>query len=226
MGKGPPGCPGGVRRAARPERRRTRGALRRDRDGTSDSPTGEDGGAVGFTTRSLPPEAVAAELFDKEHQPGDLLGPVRGDAGYYVMQFHERARLAAAAGRDGQEPACRSPAPTLRRSRRNGRTALKAEDGGEIGWLTKDQLDETLRDPVFSLEPGGVTDVLELGEEHYFVKVLEKAKRALDADQIPDIRLNAFDNWYAPKKDQAKTDDVIVIAGETEDDTTLEPGED
>jgi len=192
---------------------------------TSDSPTGEDGGAVGFTTRSLPPEAVAAELFDKQHEPGDLLGPVRGDAGYYVIQFHER-RDSPQQRVETVKNLLAQPGADFAAIAEEWSDGPEAEDGGEIGWVTKDQLDETLRDPVFSLEPGGVTDVLELAEEHYFVKVLEKGKRALDADQIPDIRLNAFDNWYAPKKEQAKTDDVIVIAGEPEDDTTLEPGED
>ena len=80
---------------------------------------------------------------------------------------------------------------------------------------------------LLALPAGGVTaDPVELAQEHYFVKVLEKGTRPLDPDQVPDIRASAFSDWYTPKKDQAKTDDVIVIAGETEDETDLEPGSD
>jgi parvulin-like peptidyl-prolyl isomerase len=191
----------------------------------SDSPTGEDAGAVGFTTRSLPPEAVAAALFDAEHQPTDLIGPIRGDAGYYVLQFHER-RDSPQARVDAIKALLAEPDADFAAIAREWSDGPEAEDGGEIGWLTEDQLDETLREAVFSLEPGGVTDALELADEHYFVKVLEKGQRAPDPNQIPDIRANAFSDWYMPKKDAAKADDTIVIAGEVEDETGLEPGED
>ena len=150
---------------------------------------------------------------------------MRGDAGYYVLQFHER-RDSPQKRVETVKGLLAEPGADFAAIAKEWSDGPEGKDGGEIGWVTKDQLDETLRDPVFSLEPGGVTDALELADEHYFVQVIEKAKRALDPDQIPDIRLNAFDNWYAPKKDQAKTDAVIVIAGETPEDTTLDPGSD
>jgi parvulin-like peptidyl-prolyl isomerase len=191
----------------------------------SDSPTKEDAGAVGFVTSDIPPEAIATELFDKEHQAGDLIGPIRGEAGYYVLQFNEH--------RDSPEKRVETVKNLLAQPNsdfgaiaREWSDGPEAEDGGQIGWLTEDQLDESLRDTVFALEPGGVSDVVELAGEHYFVKVIDKGTRPLDPDQVPDIRANAFTDWYQPKKDQAKTDGTIVIAGETEDETELEPGSD
>ena len=51
------------------------------RPSNSDSPSADDGGAVGFVTRSLPPTAVGDALFDAEHAESDLIGPIKGDAG-------------------------------------------------------------------------------------------------------------------------------------------------
>ena len=56
----------------------------------SDAPSADDGGRAGFITRSLIPTAVGDALFDEEHAENDLIGPIKGDAGWYVLLFHER----------------------------------------------------------------------------------------------------------------------------------------
>lgn len=192
---------------------------------TSDDPTGQVGGAVGFVTRSLPPEAVGNALFDTPHQPGDLIGPIRADAAWYVLLFNER--------RDSPEQRVKTvqdllaqPGADFAQIAKDKSEGPEAADGGEVGWLTRDQLAAELVDPVFALSPGQVTAPLELQDTHYFVKVEEKANRPLDADQIPDVEAVAFDNWYTPKKDQATTDGVIVIAGQTAAESSLAPGSD
>jgi parvulin-like peptidyl-prolyl isomerase len=92
------------------------------------------------------------------------------------------------------------------------------EDGGEIGWLTKDQLSTDIADTVFALTPGQVTDPpIELGEGHYFIKCEEKAIRAYDPDQIPTVRANAFDEWYTEKRTAAGEDGTITRADDTGD---------
>ena len=69
-------------------------------------------------------------------------------------------------------------------------------------------------DKIFALTPGQVSEPIELQDTHYFIKLEEKANRALDPDQVPDVRANAFTNWFTPKRDQAKIDGIIVVAGE------------
>ncbi len=181
----------------------------------SDSPTGEDGGAVGFVTRSLPPEAVGNALFDTPHTLGDLIGPIRGDAAWYVLFFEER--------RDSPEQRVKKvqdllavPGADFAAIAREYSDGPEAEDGGEVGWVTRDQLAAELVDKVFALSAGQITEPLELsqGEGHYLIKVEEKTARPLDADQITDVRGAAFDIWYEPKITQAKTDGIVVIAGE------------
>jgi parvulin-like peptidyl-prolyl isomerase len=190
----------------------------------SDSDTGQDGGAVGPTTRSIPPQAVGDALFDTPHQPGDLIGPVRADAAWYVLLFNKRQDSPEQRVKAVQDLLAQ-PGADFAQIAKDKSEGPEAADGGEVGWLTRDQLAAELVDPVFALSPGGVTEPLELQDTHYFIKVEEKANRPPDADQVPDIEAAAFDNWYAPKKDQAKTDGVIVISGETAE-ATLEPGSD
>ena len=57
---------------------------------SDDDATKSDGGDVDFTSRSLLPTEVAKALFDTQHQAGDMIGPIKDDTGFYVMQFHER----------------------------------------------------------------------------------------------------------------------------------------
>ena len=90
----------------------------------------------------------------------------------------------------------------------------EAEDGGEIGWLTRDQLSTDIADKVFALAAGQVSEPIELGEGFYFIKAEEKAVRPLDPDQIPQIRATAFGNWYDEKKTAAEADGTIVRSGE------------
>jgi parvulin-like peptidyl-prolyl isomerase len=90
------------------------------------------------------------------------------------------------------------------------------EDGGEIGWLTSDQLDVDIAGTIFALTPGQVTDPpIELGEGHYFIKCEEKAIRPYDPDQIPTVRATAFDDWYTEKKTAAEDDGTITRADDT-----------
>jgi parvulin-like peptidyl-prolyl isomerase len=183
----------------------------------SDSPTGDDGGGVGFVTRDIPPTAVGDALFDGTFTAGDIIGtgPVRGDAAYYVLMFNEK-RPSPEDRMQAVRDALAVPGADFNQVARELSEGPEKEDGGEIGWLTKDQLATDIADTIFALAPGQVTDPpVELGEGHYFVKVEEKLVRPYDPNQIPDIRASAFEEWYAEKKDAAEENDTIVRADDT-----------
>ena len=190
----------------------------------SDSPTAEDAGRVGFVTPEIPPSAVADALFEGQHTEGELIGPVRGDAAWYVLLFHED-RASPEDRLQAVRDALAAPGADFNEVARQLSEGPEAEDGGEIGWLTRDQLDEELADDVFGLAVGEVSEPLELGDGHYFIKVEEREVRPYDADQIPNIRVSAFENWYGEKRDAAEANGTIVIAGEEDvTDGDLEPG--
>jgi parvulin-like peptidyl-prolyl isomerase len=185
----------------------------------SDSPTADDGGRVGFVTRSIPPIAVGDALYDTPHVEGDLIGPVKGDAAWYVLLFHEK-RESPESRIQAVKDALAAPGADFNEVARELSEGPEADDGGEVGWLTRDQLTDELAEDVYALEVGAVSEPLELGEGHYFVKLEEKGVRPLDPDQIPNIRSTAFSDWYDPKKEAAEANGTIVRADGT---TTAEP---
>ncbi len=192
---------------------------------TSDSTSADDGGAVGFATRSIPPTAVADALFDATHLPNDLIGPVRGDAAWYVLLFHER-RASPEQRVQAVKDALATPGANFNAVASELSEGPEKEDGGEVGWLTRDQLTQELVDRIFVLESGEVSEPFELDEGHYFVKVEAKAVRPLDADQVPNIRVAAFQNWYSLRLQAAETNGTIVRNDGGADEGNLEPGGD
>jgi parvulin-like peptidyl-prolyl isomerase len=182
----------------------------------SDSDTGQDGGSVGFVTRDLPPTAVGDALFGDTFEDGDLVGPgpVRADAAYYVLMFHER-RASPEARIQVVKDALAAPGADFNEVAGRLGEGPEKDDGGEIGWLTRDQLDPDIGNTVFALSVGQVTDPpVELGEGNYFIKLEEKGNRPLDPDQVPNIRATAFTTWYGEKKTAAEADGTIVRADE------------
>jgi parvulin-like peptidyl-prolyl isomerase len=188
----------------------------------------EDGGDAGFVGRDLLPEALAAKLFDEEHQPDTLIAPVRAENGYYVMWFHER-RESAAQRLEDLKAALAEPNPDW--------PALVAEysdddqsneEEGDIGWWTRamlDQVDAELADKLYALPVDGISEAIELGNATHVFRVEEKTQREFDADQIFFLRTDAFELWYGDKKEQAEADGLIVRADEEDDPGTDVPTE-
>lgn len=191
----------------------------------SDSDTGQDGGSVGFVTRDLPPTAVGDALFTGTFTGGDLVGtgPIKGDDGYYVIMFNER-RASVKDRIQAVKDALAVPGADFNEVASRLSEGPEKKDGGEIGWLTKDQLSPDIGDKVFALTPGQVSDLIPLGGGQYFVKLEERATRPLDPDQVPNIRATAFDNWYSAKKTAAEDDGTITRADGQTSGGTLDDG--
>ncbi|MEO6349773.1 MAG: peptidylprolyl isomerase [Candidatus Limnocylindrales bacterium] len=192
----------------------------------NDSPSSADEGAVGFVTRGIPPTEVGDALWNTPHQPNDLIGPIKTDAAYYILLFHERRDTADQRVAKVKEELAKADADFAALARQYS-DGPEAEEGGEVGWVSRTQLSEDIVDKVFELAAGQVSEPLELGEGHYFIKVEEKVTRPLDPDQIPDIRATAFDNWYGTKRDEAEAAGTIVFEGDTGavvDPGALDPG--
>ena len=175
----------------------------------SDDATSQDGGAVGFVTKDEPPTAISDALWTGEHTKGELIGPIKGDDGYYVLYFNEK-RASPEDRVQEVKDALAQPGADFAALAKQYSDGPEAAEGGEIGWLTKDALSTDISDKVFALSAGQVSDPVELGQGHYFIKVEDRAVRPLDADQQATARATAFDTWYQAKKSEATTNGTIT----------------
>ncbi len=175
----------------------------------SDDATSSDGGKVGFVSRDTPPQAISDALWNGTFNKGDLIGPIKSDDGYYVLMFNERRASADDRVKSVQD-ALAQPNADFAAIAKQWSDGPEADQGGELGWFTKDDLSTDISDKVWGLTVGQVTDPIALGTGRYFIKLEDRAVRPLDADQQASARQNAFSTWYQPQKDAAVADGTIT----------------
>jgi parvulin-like peptidyl-prolyl isomerase len=181
----------------------------RAKEESDDTVSGADGGDLGFFDRGTMISEFADALFDApELVRGDIVGPVKTDFGYHVIEFLERVpplqeRIDALTEQLGAEDA---DFAAIARAESDGPEGIA---GGELGWRTKGQLDPKASSVVLGLEPDAVSEPVALDDGYHVYKLLEKSTRPLDALQLAVTRANAFDDWYDPQKDTAEGTKII-----------------
>ena len=175
----------------------------------SDDPTSQDGGKVGYVTRDIPPTAVSDALWNGTHNKGDIIGPIQGDAGYYILLYNDH-RDSPETRVNTVQTALNAPGADFNALAKQYSDGPEKDEGGEIGWFTKDSLTSDISDTIWNLAVGQVSAPLELGNGHYFIKVEDKQARPLDADEQAAASQTAFSTWYQPLKDQATSDGTIT----------------
>lgn len=187
----------------------------RARSQSDDTGSGANGGDLGYFSRDMMVPEFADPLFDDaELQPNDIVGPVKSAFGYHVILFQDRTpgvqeRLdevvaaLAAEGADFGEVA------------KQLSDGAEASIGGDLGWRAQAQMDEAAWTAVTALDPGSWTgEAIPEDDGYHFYQLIEQGKRPLDVVQRAILGATVFDDWYAPQKEQAITDDVITRDGD------------
>jgi parvulin-like peptidyl-prolyl isomerase len=193
----------------------------RSRAESDDRGSGANGGDLGFFARGQMVAEFADPLFDTPRTENEIVGPVRSEFGYHVILFHElrppaEERISAVIDDLEEEDA---DFATVAREHSDGD---EAEEGGDIGWRIREQLDPEA-DQVFELDVGERTDSIELEDGYHIYRVADKEERPLDAEQKSAIRANAFTNWYSEKKSAAEAAGTITKDPETFSPAAIEP---
>ena len=145
---------------------------------------------------------LAADL-----KPGQLLAPVKSTFAWHVIQFMrptgagDKDFLTTLKGTLTSEAAFRKAAT-------DNSEGSEAEDGGELGWVAKQQLSDKLESAIFATAVGAVSDVITVADGtdedgQYLFMVLAEATRDPTAEQLKIFKDSGFANWYTEQKEAA-----------------------
>ena len=76
-----------------------------------------------------------------------------------------------------------------------------AAPGGDMGWLTRDDLDPVLAEVVFSQEIGKISDPIEFSGGWVVLKVAERAERPVDDATWETLRDQQFEDWLTTQRE-------------------------
>jgi parvulin-like peptidyl-prolyl isomerase len=141
-------------------------------------------------------EEFAAAL--EELEIGEISDPVRTDFGSHVIQKtaeRESPEAQAAALVEELRADPDSFADVAERISENHETA---QEGGELGWIARYQLDGMREEAAFALtEAGAISDPVDAGESGIVIYQLLEASddREIDEDQLAEIQRAGFERW-------------------------------
>ncbi len=143
--------------------------------------------------------AFAAAIFASNVKAGDLLPPVRSQFGWHVIMIDSvrPAPTDRAAALQKQAAAAGADFAALAKANSDG---AEASQGGDLGWIARNQLDAATEKAIFAAPVGSVSQVVSLSDGLYIFKVNQEQTRLPDAAQIVTLKGTAFTNWYNAKK--------------------------
>lgn len=176
--------------------------------------TGTGGKLPYFDSQSGIDEAFRAAILKPGLKAGDLLEPVKSSFGWHVIQVMylppdlDRLNALKALADGGEDFA------TLARDNSEGQ---EAGAGGDIGWVARGQLDQSLIDAIFATEIGKTSAVVTVENDGlYLYKVLGEEVRTPEGRQLEELRATAFSDWYNEKKGAVEiVRDPTIAAGLT-----------
>jgi parvulin-like peptidyl-prolyl isomerase len=168
--------------------------------GVLDAYVSEDGSYV---------PTFSGPILDAKPTDGQLLAPIKTEFGYHVVQVISHAPdLAQLKTRidSGTDFA------TLARELSEG---PEANQGGEMGWIARGQLEKPLIDAIFAAPIGKTSEVVTVEDDgQYLFYVKAEEERTAEGRQLDEIRIRLFGDWYQPKKDAVTiTRDETITGG-------------
>jgi parvulin-like peptidyl-prolyl isomerase len=175
---------------------------RKDSDeGQAKGPTGTGGKLPYFDSTSSVDAAFKAAILAPGLKPGDILTPVRSAFGWHVIQVMYRPPDATqmASLKDQADKGA-----DFALLARDNSDAPSSGSGGDLGWVTKGQLDDALTTAIYATPIGKTSDVVTVDKDGlYLFKVIAEETRTPEGRQLDDLTATAFARWYNQKKSAA-----------------------
>lgn len=178
---------------------------------SDDLSNANDGGDLGWFTKDTMVSEFSDPLFEDPSslQPGDIIGPVKSDFGWHVIQFLGYEPPVAQRLTD-LEAALAAPDADFAAIAKEMSDGAEAADGGDTGWRLVASLPSEAQAPIAALEVGGMTEPITEDDGFRVYRLIERAERPLDPAQLATVSSTAFDDWYQPIQDAAEEDGSIT----------------
>ena len=151
-------------------------------------------------------ETVRGAVLAEGLTNGQLLAPVKGEIGWYVIQFMrptgsgETAYLKTLKNQGTAEA-------NFRQMAIDNSEGPNAKDGGDMGWIARYQLSDQLDQAIFDTPIGATSDVITVsGTGDFLYLMLKEETKAPDEEQVKVIDDSGFTNWYTRQKTEAQID--------------------
>lgn len=88
--------------------------------------------------------------------------------------------------------------------------AATRSSGGDLGWLPRGLLAPELEKATFGLQPGEISQVIQLGEGYHILQVVEReGARPLSPEVEAQLGFAAFSDWLAQRRTEAKIERFV-----------------
>jgi parvulin-like peptidyl-prolyl isomerase len=141
--------------------------------------------------------------------PGQLLAPVKGELGWYVVQFMRPEG-------DGDDAFLKDLKDKLttdalfEQAARDNSEGKEAGDGGDIGWIMAGELADDLDTAILDTAVGATSDVVSVQSDGtYLLRVQAEETKTPTAEQVKIIKDTGFSYWYTKQKGEATIDSNI-----------------
>ena len=154
-------------------------------------------------------QPVKDAVFADGLQPGQLLAPVKGDLGWYVIQFLRPEGEGDAAFLEGLKATLTDDAKFKQAAKDNSEGA-KAGEGGDIGWIAPGELGDELDTAILDTAVGSTSEVVTIANDGvYLLRVLAEETRTPTEEQIKLFEDSGFSYWYTKQKDAADIERLL-----------------
>jgi parvulin-like peptidyl-prolyl isomerase len=147
--------------------------------------------------------AVRTAVLASDLTNGQLLAPVKGQIGWYVIQFMRPEGEGDKAFLTDLESKLTTDA-LFEQAAKDNSEGTEAKSGGDLGWIMPGQLSDDLDKAIFDAELGKTTDVVTVsGDGNYLFRVLAEETKTPTSDQVKIIKSSGFSYWYTKQKEAA-----------------------
>ena len=151
-------------------------------------------------------DALKNAVFADGLTNGQVLAPVKGDIGWYVIQFMRPEGDGDDAFLSDLKDGLTTDAK-FEQAAKDWSEGKEAGDGGDIGWIMPGQLSDDLDKAILATPVGSTSDVVSISSDGtYLVRVLAEETKTPTPDQVKIVKNSGFTYWYTQQKNAATID--------------------